>query len=294
MQLTMSRLLLAAVAFSTYSTSGAFAACEDMSKDACLGDASCFYTAPTKGNNFRSICTTIPSTCEMAASIQKGGSLQTGVKISSICEAITAVDCVYQTPIRRDGRSVRPAACLPEPDFPVDCSGAAEYASLMPSSLKETCDGIPDCLYRVIRRRRGRVVQARCEDMPPPPETCADAREWGQTYDQTFADACAKTVEDCEFYAAVRRRRNGRMRVVVPARCDVPATAAPTAPTTPPTGAPSSAPPTEAPTPLPCNPTQRCSGKYVCVKTNSIGNNVCASEVSQCGNQGVRYQNFFC
>lgn len=278
-----SRLLLAAVAVSTLSINGALAACEDLGKTACLEDATCFFTTPSKSNNYRSFCTTIPSTCAMAASVKNGGSLPSGVRIGDMCKVITAEDCVFQSAIRRDRRVIRPAACLKEPDFPVACSGAADYASLMPSSLRETCDGIPDCLFRVIRRRKGRVVQAACEDAPAPPATCADAKEWGQTYGQTFADACATTVEDCEFNAAVRRRRNGMMRIVRPARCDPAPTSAPTgAPTTPP------------PTPAPCNPTARCDGKYVCVKLNQAGNNACASEVSECGGEGILYQNFFC
>lgn len=223
-----------------------------------------------------------------------------GVKIQDICEAVTAEDCVFQAPVRTRRKLIRPAACLPEPDFPTVCSDAKAYSSLMPGGFKDTCQAIDGCLYTVLKRKNNRVVRASCTDAPPPPNTCADAKAWGQDNGQTLADACAFAVEDCDYYAPVRRRRNGRMRVVKAARCDVPATLAPTQPITgAPTSAPTEAPTTDSPTSSPteappCNPTSRCSGKYVCVKLNNANNNACSTTVDGCGNQGVLYTNSFC
>jgi len=306
MQLSLARLVLAAVAFSAV-THTASAACEDLSRAACEGDATCVFTAGTKRNKFRTFCTTIPSTCALVANPKDGGTVPVGVKLGDVCLQVTGEDCVYQSPIRRGKRVIRPAACLVEPDVPLLCSGAAEYASLMPSSIQETCSDLivaEDCLYRPTRKKGRRTIRATCETMPTPPNTCADANAWATTHNLGLEDACDLAVQECEFFAAVRRKRNGRMRVIQSARCDIPATSAPTPPVTasptsaptspPPTFAPTS-PPTSAPTAAPCNPTTRCSGRYVCVKLNNAGtNNLCSDNVGGCGNQGLLYQNFFC
>jgi len=305
MQLSLARLVLAAVAFSAVAQT-ASAACEDLSKAACEGDATCVFTAGTKRNKYRSFCTTIPSTCAGAANPKDGGTVPVGVKIGDVCLQVTGEDCVYQSPIRSGKRLIRPAVCLEEPGVPLLCSGAADYASLMPSSIEETCNDliVADCLYRPTKKKGKRTIRATCEAMPTPPNTCAEAKAWATTHSLTLEDACDYTVQDCEYSAAVRRKRNGRMRVIQPARCDIPATSAPTTPSTAaPTSAPTSPPPTLEPTPLstgaptaaPCNPTTRCSGRYVCVKLNSAGtNNLCSDNVGGCGIKGLLYQNFVC
>jgi len=293
------RVLLAlfAVAF----VASAHAACEDLSANACKGDNTCFYTKPTKANKYKEKCTTIPATCEDVAN-PPDGTVPVGVKLGDVCKKVVGESCLYQSPIRRKGRLVLPAACLDMPAFPTLCADAKDYAALVPDTLSDVCANVAEeCLYRVTKKKRGRVVAAVCEVAPAPPTTCSTAATWAKASSQTLEIACnAVTPEDCEFYPAVRKKRRGRWRTIKAASCGQPGTGSPTvvpttsAPTAPiPTNAPTE-PPTAAPTAIPCNPTTRCDGKYVCKKKNSAGNNICANTKALCGNKGVKYSNSFC